>query len=304
MGASARSVTYRSPLCGLGIAPGQPLRNSIFAMGLRVNTNIASLTAQRDLSIATERRQASFAPLASGLRIAVATDGSTERGIIERQCADIRSSSVAVRNAKEGLALLEACEEALNEVSDILGRLRELAAQAMNGAVSVADRGALNAEYRELVEEIDRISSTTQFNGVKLLDGSQESTSIQVGIDGDPSDMISVSTADVSSSSLRVDASITAAADATGILPTIDEAFENINRARGELGVQQHRLAGALRTLASTSDPAGAAEGLVREADAAIEAPDVARRSELQCAASSLLAESKAHVKLALSILG
>ena len=140
-------------------------------MGLRVNTNIASLTAQRNLSVATGRLQGNYARLASGLRIAVAADDAAGLAISERMRSQIRSYGVASRNAMDGVSLAQTAEGALNEVSGILNRLRELSMQAANGTLSTSDRTTLDTEFTQLKTEIDRISSTTVFNGINLLDG-------------------------------------------------------------------------------------------------------------------------------------
>ena len=132
-------------------------------MGLRVNTNIASLTAQRNLSVATGRLQGNYARLASGLRIAVAADDAAGLAISERMRSQIRSYGVASRNAMDGVSLAQTAEGALNEVSGILVRMRELSMQSANGTLSTSDRATLNTEFAQLQQEIDRIASTTVF---------------------------------------------------------------------------------------------------------------------------------------------
>ena len=139
-------------------------------MGLRVNTNVASMNAQRNLFNSSSQLGGNFARLSSGLRIASASDDAAGLGISERMRADIRSYSVASRNAQDGVSLVQTAEGALNEVSDILGRMRELSMQSSNGTLSADDRATLDGEFQQLVEEVDRISATTQFNGVDLLE--------------------------------------------------------------------------------------------------------------------------------------
>lgn len=202
-------------------------------MGLRVNTNIASINAQRNLFNSTASLSGNYARLSSGLRIAVAADDAAGLGISERMRADIRSYAVASRNAQDGISLAQTAEGSLSEVSDILGRMRELSMQAANGTLSSQDRNTLDTEFQQLVEEIDRIATTTTFNGVSLLDGSNTSISIQVGIDGGTNDTISVSGADTSSSTLGISGGITTATAATGLLSTIDSALDSVNSARG-----------------------------------------------------------------------
>lgn len=140
-------------------------------MGLTVNSNIASLNAQRSLSRTTERLQANYRRLSTGLRISTASDDAVGLAISERVRAQIRSTNQAIRNAQDGISLTQTGEGALNEVSSILIRMRELSIQASNGTVSEADRVTLNPEFGDLINEIDRVAKSTTFNGVKLLDG-------------------------------------------------------------------------------------------------------------------------------------
>ena len=273
-------------------------------MGLRVNTNVASLNAQRNLSNSTSQLGGNFARLSSGLRIATAADDAAGLGISERMRADIRSYTVASRNAQDGISLVQTAEGALNEVSDILGRMRELSMQSANGTLSDTDRTTLDTEFQQLVEEVDRISATTQFNGVELLDGSNSSIAIQVGIDGGTNDVISVSGADATAATLGVDGDISSAANATAMLTTLDDAIDDVNSARGTLGAQQNRLDSTLRSLANVRENTSAAESRIRDVDVAQETADLTRNSILQQAATSVLAQANAQPQLALSLLG
>ena len=240
-------------------------------MGLRVNTNVASMNAQRNLFNSSSQLGGNFARLSSGLRIASASDDAAGLGISERMRADIRSYSVASRNAQDGVSLVQTAEGALNEVSDILGRMRELSMQSSNGTLSADDRATLDGEFQQLVEEVDRISATTQFNGVDLLDGTNPSISIQVGINGTADDTITVSGTDTTATTL---------------------------------GAQQNRLDSTLRSLASVRENTSAAESRIRDVDVAFETADLTRNSILQQAATSVLAQANAQPQLALSLLG
>ena len=150
-------------------------------MGLRVNTNLFSMTAQRNLGNVSSRLAGNFARLSSGLRIATAADDAAGLGISERMRAQIRSLHQAGRNANDGVSLVQTAEGSLGEVSANLVRMRELAVQASNGTLNTGDRAALDAEFQALVEEIDRVHTQTTFNGVNLFDASTASLSIQVG---------------------------------------------------------------------------------------------------------------------------
>ncbi|MEE2941347.1 MAG: flagellin [Planctomycetota bacterium] len=274
-------------------------------MGLRVNTNIASLNAQRNLFNSSSALSGNFARLASGLRIASAADDAAGLGISERMRADIRSYSVASRNAQDGVSLVQTAEGALSEVNDILGRMRELSMQSANGTLSNTDRATLDTEFQQLISEIDRISSTTEFNGVALLDGTSTSIAIQIGIDGGANDVINVSGTDVSASTLAIgSSSISTLSAATGVLSTIDTAINAVSSARGTLGAQQNRLESTLRSLANVRETTSAAESRIRDVDVAMETADLTRNSILQQASTAILSQANAQPQLALSLLG
>lgn len=262
------------------------------------------MNAQRNLFNTTNNLGGNFARLSSGLRIATAADDAAGLGISERMRADIRSYSVASRNAQDGISLVQTAEGSLNEVSDILGRMRELSMQSSNGTLSANDRTTLDNEFQQLVEEVDRIAATTQFNGVSLLDGSNSSISIQVGIDGATNDVISVTGADATSTTLGVNGNISTSGAASAMLSTIDTAIDSVNSARGELGAQQNRLGSTLRSLANVRENTAAAESRIRDVDVAMETADLTRNSILQQAATSVLSQANAQPQLALSLLG
>ena len=209
-------------------------------MGLRVNTNIASMTAQRQMGVVTSRLQGNYSRLASGLRISTAADDAAGLAISERMRSQIRSLGAAGRNAQDGISLVQTAEGALNEVSNLLGRMRELSVQSANGTLSTADRTTINDEVTALVAEIDRIASSVEFNGITLLDGSAAGTSIQVGLDA--AETIGVTLQDATTATLGVDViDVTTAAGANTALSLVDTAIDTVNAARGSLGASQNR---------------------------------------------------------------
>lgn len=273
-------------------------------MGLRVNTNVASMNAQRNLFNASSNLGGNYSRLSSGLRIATAADDAAGLGISERMRSDIRSFTVASRNAQDGISLVQTAEGALNEVSDVLGRMRELSMQSANGTLNANDRTTLDNEFQQLVEEVDRIAATTQFNGVSLLDGTNTSISIQVGIDGGANDTINVTASDSTATSLGVNGDISTSGAATGMLATIDSAIDQVNSTRGNLGAEQNRLDSSLRSLANVRENTSAAESRIRDVDVASETADLTRNSILQQAATSILSQANSQPQLALSLLG
>src|SRR5688572_11207465 len=210
-------------------------------MGLRVNTNLASLNAQRNLTQVSSRLTGNYSRLSSGLRIATASDDAAGLAISERMRSQIRSFGAAARNTQDGISLVQTAEGALNETSNILSRMRELAIQAANGTLSATDRDTINVEVTALIEELDRIADATEFNGIALLDGTATTTAIQVGLnDGDT---IDVSLQDTTAATLGVDGvDVTTAALASSSLADLDAAIDSINTTRGGLGAVQNRL--------------------------------------------------------------
>jgi len=271
-------------------------------MGLRVNTNIASLTAQRNLSSVSGRLTGNFSKLSSGLRVANAADDAAGLGISERMRSQIRSLGAAGRNAQDGISLVQTAEGALNEGSNILSRMRELAVQASNGTLSTDDRNTIDAEVQALVSELGRISDSTTFNGVNLLDGTSTTASIQVGInDGET---IDVGLEDTSTATLGVNSlDVTTASNASSALADIDDAIDVLNSARGNLGAVQNRLTSAYTSIQNSRENLSAAESRIRDVDVAMETADLTRNSILQQAAVSVLSQANVQPQLALRLL-
>ncbi|MEM6672737.1 MAG: flagellin [Planctomycetota bacterium] len=275
-------------------------------MGLRVNTNIASLTAQRNLNVATSRLQGNYARLASGLRIAVAADDAAGLAISERMRSQIRSYGVAGRNALDGISLAQTAEGALNEVSGILNRMRELAMQSANGTLSSSDRETLDAEFSQLKEEVDRISGTTVFNGINLLDGSAAGgIPIQVGImDSPTNDVIDVSLEATDTTQLGLTTTdVLSISNAQVALTSIDSAIDSVNDSRGVLGAQQNRMESALRSIQVQRENLSASESRIRDVDVAEETADLTRNTIMQQAATAILSQANVQPQIALTLL-
>ena len=273
-------------------------------MGLRVNTNIASLTAQRNLGSVSGRLQGNFSRLSSGLRIATAADDAAGLAISERLRSQTRSLAVNGRNAQDGISLVQTAEGALAEVSNQLGRLRELAVQSANGTLSSADRTTLDAEYQAILSEIDRVAGETTFNSVQLLDNA-DTIDIQVGLDS--GDTIGVDTVDITTTGGGAIASlgdISSAANASTELAAIDTAIDEITSTRGDLGAAQNRLQSTFASIQNVRENLSAAESRIRDVDVAAETADLTRNSILQQAATSVLSQANVQPQLALSLLG
>ncbi len=274
-------------------------------MGLRVNTNVASINAQRNLSTVSQRLSGNYSRLSSGLRIASASDDAAGLGISERMRGQIRSYAVASRNAQDGISLVQTAEGAMDEVSNILGRMRELAVQASNGTLTTTDRATIDTEFSQLIEEVDRISGTASFNGLNLLDGSASTADIQVGIDAGGDNVIAVSLQDATATTLGVNSlDTTSISNAQAAITALDSAINSVSTARGSLGAAQNRLTSALANTQNVRENLSAAESRIRDVDVAFETADLTRNSILQQAATSVLAQANSQPQLALSLLG
>ncbi len=269
-------------------------------MGLRVNTNLFSINAQRNLTMVSERLGTNFARLSSGLRITTAADDAAGLGISERMRAKIRSLGAAGRNAQDGVSLAQTAEGALAEVSNNLVRMRELAIQAANGTLSTEDRAALDEEFQELIEEIDRISGETDFNGTSLLDNTN-SVNIQIGPDS--GDTITISFVDMQAATLGLTGDVSSEANAASALADLDAAIQSVATARSDFGAKQNRLESASRTISNARENLSAAESRIRDVDVASETADLTRNSILQQAAVSVLAQANQQPQIALSLL-
>jgi flagellin len=271
-------------------------------MALSVNTNTFSLNAQKNLANIGQKLGGSFAKLSSGLRIVTAADDAAGLGISERMRGQIRSLDMAGRNANDGVSLVQTAEGALAEVSGNLTRMRELAVEAANGTLNTADRTSLDAEFGELIDEIDRVAGDTKFNGISLLDAAS-TVSIQVGVDSGQT--IDITTADMQSTALGLNASdITTAANASTALGTIDTAIDSVTTQRGTFGATQNRLQSAIRSIATTSENLSGAESRIRDVDVARETAELTKNRIMQQAATSILAQANSQPQLALSLLG
>jgi len=273
-------------------------------MPVRIFNNIPSLNAQRILSKNNERLTQSVERISSGIRINRASDDAAGLSISEGLRSDIRALRQAVRNANDGISLINVGEGALNEQSSILIRLRELASQAATGTVGSTERQSIQLEFSALRNEIDRISATTTFNGIGLVDGSLGSSVasnnqiiIQVGINSGSSSRINLNTdvglGQVSSSSLELSAlSVTSASNALTALTSINAAIGSVTQGRGKLGAVQNRLARSISNLSISIENLQAAESGIRDADIAEEVALLTRNQILVQASTAMVGQA------------
>ena len=272
-------------------------------MALNVNTNIPSLNAQRHLANSTLSLNRSLERLSSGLRINSASDDAAGLAIADRLRSDVRIATQAMRNASDGTSAIAIGEKAIGKTGEILTRLNELASQAASGLVADTQRSAIQEEFTALVSEIDRISSTTTFNGVSLLSAGT-TVSLQVGIDGSSNSRISFTTIDGTSSGIGLSGvAVSTAAAAQSALGSITLAIANVASRRGSLGSVESRLNTAIANLMVTRENFAAAESRIRDADVAEETANLTRSTILQQAGVAVLAQANQQPSLALTLL-
>ena len=273
-------------------------------MAIRIFNNIPSLNAQRILGVNNSRLSQSVERISSGIRINKASDDAAGLAISESLRSDIRSLRQAVRNANDGVSLLNVTEGALNESSSILIRLRELASQAATGTVGSTERQTIQLEFSALRSEVDRIAATTEFNGIKLVDGSLASVAsatghimIQIGIDSKSSSRINlndeVDLTAMTSTGLNIhNLSVTGAAEALTALEEVNTAISKITQGRGKIGAVQNRLIRAISTISIAVENLSAAESSIRDADIAEEVALLTRNQILVQAATAMVGQA------------
>ncbi len=272
-------------------------------MGIRINTNISSINTQRHLLNSTTMFAKSMEKLSSGLRINRAGDDAAGLAISEGLKSDLRALDQASRNAGDGISLVQTGEGSLDEVSNILLRMKELTEQSLNGTLGNTERGYLNSEFTSLKSEIDRISDSTEFNGVKLLDGTGGTVGIQVGIGTAATDQVSVDLSnDTDSAGIGVSGSIETSTNATTAMSQIDDAIASVTSTRSSFGAIQNRLESSIRNINLQSENLSAANSRIRDVDVAKETSTLTSYQILQQAGISMLTQAKQSQGLALAL--
>lgn len=278
-------------------------------MGLRISTNISSMTAQRHLRNTRRLLDQSLERLSSGYRINRAGDDAAGLAISEKLRAKVRGLVQAQRNASDGISLVQVAEGGLQEIQNILVRLRELGVQAASDTIGPQERRYLNEEYQSLKQEIDRIANVTEFNGTVLLDGTGGSLDFQVNTGGLNLLGVDRITFDAFKSDVNVDKlgleelGVADKVDAQMSLNTIDNAIENVSSIRGELGAIENRLTSSIRNLAVSIENLSAANSRIKDVDIASETSSLTKNSVLMQAGISVLTQANTIPKMALSLL-
>jgi len=273
-------------------------------MALTINTNVASLNAQRSLNATQGRLNGNLGRLSSGQRINTAADDAAGLAISERFKAQIRGLGQAERNANDGVSMLQTAEGALNEISGVLTRIRELSVQSANGTLGSTERTYLNNENQALQDEITRISAVTQFNGTTLLDGTLTAATLQVGAQNTTNDQITFSIGNSDFATLAGGAvDISSQTGAQAALVSLDTAIDAVSTTRAGLGTVQNRLNVTVANLGSARENIAAANSRIRDVDVASETADLTRNNILIQAGVSVLSQANQAPQVALNLL-
>jgi len=265
-----------------------------------INTNIASLTAQRNLSSSQSVLSVSIARLSSGLRINSAKDDAAGLAIANRMDAQARGMNVAIRNANDGISLAQTAEGGLGKVSDMLQRMRELAVQSANASNTGTDRDSLNNEFRQLADEIGRTLGGTSFNGQAILGSAAGSLNFQIGPDATAFDSLTVITSNMSTAGAITSVTTatsalisgTTGSNAMSMIGAIDTALDTINSERSRYGAMQNRFEAIISNLQVASENQSAARSRIMDADFAAETAALTRAQILQQAGMAMLSQA------------
>lgn len=275
-------------------------------MSLRINTNLASINAQRQLSIQENRSLNAMKSLASGSRINSAADDAAGLAISENLKAETRGNRMAKRNAEDAISFIQVGEGSLNEINNILVRLRELGVQSASDTVGDTEREFIDQEAQQLLAEVDRIAESTKFGDKHLLNGSLDELEFQVGSDGSEQSVIRYnSNADATASSLDVAGiDLTDKSGSRDALETLDGAIDKLGSMRANFGALQNRLDSTIANLDTSYESISAANSRIRDADIASETADFTSAQILQQASIGMLAQANQSKAAALSLLG
>jgi flagellin len=274
-------------------------------MALVIQTNTAALAAQKNLSANQKKLDGSFQKLSSGFRVNTAADDAAGLAVSESMKSQIRSYTVAERNAGDAISMAQTAEGSLGEVHDILGRMRELAVQSSNGSLTDTDRGYLNTEFGALQSEIGRIQGSAKFNGVSLLNATAASVKFQVGLNNVASDQIDVTFGGVDLTGVAAaGANVSSATGALTAIASIDTAIGSVSSYRSKFGSAMNRLDVATSNIQTMRLNISSANSRIRDVDVASETANLSRNQVLTQAGTSILAQTNQLPQMAFGLMG
>jgi flagellin len=275
-------------------------------MALTVNTNMASMRAINNVNRTNRSLSSSFQKISTGLRITKAADDAAGLAVAEALDAQGVSARQAMRNTNDGISMIQTAEGATSEVTNIVKRMRELAVQASSETLASTERGYVQSEYLSLESEVQRISQTTEFNGIQLTNGTNSVLNVQVGIMNSSNDRLAITMGDLQSTTLGIDSGsidMSTAAGAQAAIDTLDTALDTLSGYRSDYGAAQNRLDSALTNMETYSENLASAQSQIRDADFAYETAQLAKNQVMQQAGISVLAQANGATSSVLSLI-
>jgi flagellin len=277
-------------------------------MALTVNTNMAALGAANTLNNTQGALSQTLSRVSSGLRVTKAADDAAGSAVATNLSTKARSGNQAMRNANDGISVIQTAEAATKEVVSILDRMRELAVQSSSETLDDGERSYIDTEYGELASEIERIAQATEFNDINLANGDNTALTVQVGISGGTESEINITLGDLQATALGVDATssgvdLSKASTAQEAIATIDSALDSVNSIRAAYGATQNRLGSAINNMTAYTESLTAAASQIQDADYAHETAEMTRLQVMQQAGVAALGQARGMNQSVLSLL-
>jgi flagellin len=275
-------------------------------MALTVNTNLAAMRASNALNKTQAALSHTLAKISSGLRVTKAADDAAGSAVASNLHTVARSGKQAIRNSNDGISIIQTAEGATKEVLNILDRMRELAVQSASETLANDERGYIDEEFEQLSAEVERISAATEFNDLKLADGTNTTLSVQVGVTSGSESQLLITLGDLSVSNLKVDTttiSLSLATSARSAIDTIDTAIDSVNSIRAGYGAVQNRIDSAIANMVTYVESLSAAESQIMDTDYAQETAEMTRLQVMQQAGTAALAQARTINQSVISLL-
>jgi flagellin len=276
-------------------------------MALTVNTNMASMRAANSLNSTQGDLSNTLSRISTGLRVTKAADDAAGMAVATNLSTQARSGRQAIRNANDGISVIQTAESASKEVLNILDRMRELSVQSSSETLADGERSYINDEFDDLSNEVQRIAKATEFNDIALSDGTTASLDVQVGVDSGTASQVTITLGDLSSSTLGVatgDVDLSTASGSQTAIGTIDTAIDSVNSMRADFGSVQNRLDSSIGNMTSYVESLSAASSQIMDADYAHETSEMTRLQVMQQAGVSALAQAKGMNSSVMQLLG
>ena len=274
-------------------------------MALTVNTNMSALSAANTLNNTQGALSQTLARVSSGMRITRAADDAAGAAVAQNLSTQARSGRQAIRNANDGISVIQTAESSTKEVLSILDRMRELAVQSSSDTLADGERAYIKTETTALISEMSRIAESSEFNGISLSNGSNASLTVQVGVDGSSDSQVAITLGDVTATALSVDAlTLSTAANARTAIGTIDTAIDSVNTIRASYGAAHNRLESSVNNMSAYVEALSGAASQIQDADYAHETAELTRLQVMQQAGVAALGQARSMNSSVIGLLG